>query len=308
MANRVNAISELVGDTPVVRLNRVVPEGAATVWAKLEYFNPGCSVKDRIALSMIERAEAEGKLVPGRSVIVEGTSGNTGIGLALIAASKGYRCVLALPESMTLERRNTLRALGAEIVLTPAAKGMQGAIDKARELAEQNADWWEPRQFENSANPYIHRLTTGPELLVQLPEIDAFVAGVGTGGTVSGVGRVLKAAKPDVRIYAVEPKDSPLLKGGAVGPHKIQGIGANFIPEVLDHDSYDEVIDVEYADAITTARLLARSEGIYSGISAGAIAWAALKVAAELGQGKTVAFVVPDFGDRYGTHELWTEA
>ena len=308
MATRVNAIHELVGDTPVVRLNRVTPDEGATVWAKLEYLNPGCSVKDRIALSMIERAEAEGKLTPGRSVIVEGTSGNTGIGLALTAASKGYRCVLTMPESMTIERRNTLRALGAEIVLTPAAQGMRGAVEKARELAVQNADWWEARQFDNPANPYIHRLSTGPELLLQLPEIDAFVAGVGTGGTVSGAGRVLKAAKPQVKVYAVEPKTSPLLSGGEAGPHKIQGIGANFVPEVLDRDVYDGVIDVEYEEAIATSRRLAREEGIFSGISAGAIAWGTLQVAAQLGKGKTVAFIVPDFGDRYGTHELWTES
>ncbi|MBZ0136800.1 MAG: cysteine synthase A [Planctomycetes bacterium] len=308
MPRRANAVHELVGDTPVVRLNRVVPSTSATVWAKLEYFNPGGSVKDRIALSMIERAESEGKLTPGGGVIVEGTSGNTGIGLALIAASKGYRCVLTMPESMTVERRNTLRALGAEIVLTPASLGMKGAVDKARELAQQNPGWWEARQFDNPANPFVHRLTTGPELLLQLPEIDAFVAGVGTGGTVSGAGAVLKAAKAQVKVYAVEPKTSAILNGGAAGPHKIQGIGANFVPEVLDRDVYDGVIDVGYEDALKTARRLAREEGIFTGISAGAIAWAALQVAAELGAGKTVAFVVPDFGDRYSTHELWAEA
>lgn len=304
MPSKAEAIHELVGNTPVVRLNRVPPQGAATLWAKLEYFSPGASVKDRIALGMIEQAERDGALVPGQSTIVEGTSGNTGIGLALIAASKGYRVVLAMPESMTIERRNTLRALGAELVLTPAAQGMAGAVAKAHELAELNG-WWEARQFDNPANPQIHRLTTGPEILRQVPEVDAFVAGVGTGGTVTGAGQVLKAAKPDVRVYAVEPVDSPLLSGGKPGPHKIQGIGANFVPEVLDREVYDGVFDVGYADALATSRRLAREEGIFSGVSAGAIAWAALQVAIELGEGRHVVFIVPDFGDRYGTHELW---
>lgn len=304
MPRRVDSIHQLVGDTPVVRLNRVPPPGAATVWAKLEYFSPGASVKDRIALGMIEQAEREGILVPGQSTIVEGTSGNTGIGLALIAASKGYRVVLAMPESMTIERRNTLRALGAELILTPASQGMAGAVAKARELAQQYG-WWESRQFDNPANPQIHRLTTGPEILRQVPEIDAFVAGVGTGGTVTGAGQVLKAAKPGVRVYAVEPVDSPLLSGGKPGPHKIQGIGANFVPEVLDREVYDGVFDVSYADALATSRRLAREEGIFSGVSAGAIASAALQVANKLGAGKHVVFIVPDFGDRYGTHELW---
>ncbi|MCL4729775.1 MAG: cysteine synthase A [Planctomycetes bacterium] len=308
MPRRVNSIHELVGDTPVVRLNRVAPPGAATLWAKLEYFSPGASVKDRIALSMIEQAEAEGRLVPGRSTIVEGTSGNTGIGLAVIAASKGYRVVLTMPESMTVERRNTLRALGAELVLTPAAQGMAGAVAKARELARQNPDYWEARQFDNPANPQVHRLTTGPEILRQVPEVDAFVAGVGTGGTVTGAGQVLKAAKPGIRIVAVEPLDSPLLNGGKAGPHKIQGIGANFVPNVLDKSIYDRVVDVTYADALATSRRLAREEGIFSGVSAGAIAWAALAVAVELGAGRHVVFMVPDFGDRYGTHELWARA
>ncbi|MCC7510145.1 MAG: cysteine synthase A [Planctomycetes bacterium] len=305
MPKRVHAIHELVGDTPVVRLNRLAPPGAATLWAKLEYFSPGASVKDRIALGMIEAAERSGELTPGHSTIVEGTSGNTGIGLALIAASKGYRVVLAMPESMTVERRNTLRALGAELVLTPASQGMAGAVAKARELAASNPDYWEARQFDNPANPQIHRLTTGPEILRQVPEVDAFVAGVGTGGTVTGAGQVLKEARPDIRVIAVEPIDSPILSGGKPGPHKIQGIGANFVPGVLDRQVYDSVVDVSYADALATSRRLAREEGIYSGVSAGAIAWAALQVAIELGAGKHVVFMVPDFGERYGTHELW---
>ena len=304
MPRRVDSIHQLVGDTPVVRLNRVPPPGAATVWAKLEYFSPGASVKDRIALGMIEQAERDGVLVPGQSTIVEGASGSTGIGLAVVAASKGYRVVLGMPESMTVERRSTLRALGAELVLTPASQGMAGAVAKARELAQQNG-WWEARQFDNPANPQIHRLTTGPEILRQVPEIDAFVAGVGTGGTVTGAGQVLKAAEPGVRVYAVEPVDSPLLNGGKPGPHKIQGIGANFVPDVLDRKVYDGVYDVAYADALETSRRLAREEGIFSGVSAGAIAWAALQVAIKLGAGKHVVFIVPDFGDRYGTHELW---
>ena len=308
MNNRFHSIHELVGNTPVVRLNRVPPPGAATVWAKLEYLNPGCSVKDRIALSMIDQAEKIGELVPGRSVIVEGTSGNTGIGLAMIAASRGYRCILAMPESMTVERRNTLRALGAELVLTPASAGMRGAVEKARELAASNTDYWEARQFNNPANPLVHRMTTGPEILTQVPEIDAFVAGVGTGGTISGVGRMLMAARPEIRVYAVEPLDSPLLNGGKPGPHKIQGIGANFIPDVLDREAYSDVIGVQYDDALETARRLAREEGIFSGVSAGAIAWAALQVASDLGEGRSVVFVVPYCGERYSTHELWAQS
>ncbi len=308
MPKRVNAMHELIGDTPVVKLNRLPGSDSAVVFAKLEYMNPGCSVKDRISLSMIQEAEKAGQLTPGKSVIVEGTSGNTGIGLALVAASKGYRCILCMPESMTVERRNTLRAYGAEIVLTPAAEGMRGAVAKARELCASNANYWEPRQFDNPANPLIHRNTTGPEVLQQVPELDAFVAGIGTGGTVTGAGRVIKAAKPQVKIYAVEPKDSPLLTEGRAGPHKIQGIGANFVPTILDREVYDHVYDVTYADAIETARRLCREEGIFSGISTGAICFAALDVAQKLGKGKTVVFVVCDYGERYSTHEVWSGA
>ncbi|GIK51638.1 MAG: cysteine synthase A [Planctomycetaceae bacterium] len=308
MAKRVNAIHELIGDTPVVRLNRMVPANAATVYAKIEYANPGCSVKDRIALSMIQEAEKRGELTPGKSVIVEGTSGNTGIGLALVAASKGYKCILCMPESMTVERRNTLKAYGAELVLTPASEGMRGAVNKAKEIVSQNPNAWEARQFDNADNPLIHRNTTGPEILQQVPELDALVAGIGTGGTVSGAGRVIKAAKPHVKVYAVEPKDSPLLTEGKAGPHKIQGIGANFVPSILDREVYDQVIDVTYPDAIATARRLCREEGIFSGISTGAICFAALDVARKLGKGKTVVFVVCDYGERYSTHELWAQA
>ncbi|MCC6574069.1 MAG: cysteine synthase A [Planctomycetes bacterium] len=308
MPKRVNSIHELIGDTPVVRLNRMPESNSATVFAKLEYANPGCSVKDRIALSMINEAEKAGKITPGKSVIVEGTSGNTGIGLALVAASKGYRCILCMPESMTVERRNTLKAYGAEIVLTPAGEGMRGAVARARELCKTNADYWEPQQFDNPANPLIHRNTTGPEVLAAVPELDAFVAGVGTGGTVTGAGAVIKKAKPGVKIYAVEPKDSPLLTEGKAGPHKIQGIGANFIPSILDKEVFDHVYDVTYNDAMATTRRLCREEGIFSGISTGAICFAALDVAKKLGKGKTVVFVVCDYGERYSTHEVWASA
>ncbi|MDC1141862.1 cysteine synthase A [Planctomycetota bacterium] len=308
MAKRVNHIHELVGDTPVVRLNRIVPEGAATVWAKLEYANPGASVKDRIAFSIIDDAERRGEITPGKTTIVEGTSGNTGIGLALIAASKGYRVVLAMPESMSIERRNTLKALGAELVLTPKELGIKGAVDAAAKLVEDNADYWPALQFDNPANPRIHALTTGPEILQQVPEVDAFVAGVGTGGTVTGTGRILKTAKPEVKVYAVEPKASPILSGGDAGPHKIQGIGANFVPSVLDREVYDGVRAIDYADAIATTRRLAREEGIFTGISAGANGFAAIEIAKELGAGKAVVFIVPDFGERYGTHEVWADA
>lgn len=308
MAKRVNSIHELIGDTPVVRLNRIVPANAATVFAKIEYANPGCSVKDRIALSMINEAEKKGELTPGKSVIVEGTSGNTGIGLALVAASKGYKCILCMPESMTVERRNTLKAYGAELVLTPASEGMAGAVAKAKEIVAKSPNHWEAKQFDNPANPLIHRNTTGPEILQQVPEIDAFVAGIGTGGTVTGAGRVIKAAKPHVKVYAVEPKDSPLLTEGKKGPHKIQGIGANFVPSILDKEVYDQVYDATYPDALATARRLCREEGIFSGVSTGAICWAALDVAVKLGKGKTVVFVVCDYGERYSTHELWSGA
>ncbi len=308
MAKRLNHIHELVGDTPVVRLNRVVPEGSATVWAKLEYANPGASVKDRIAKSMIEDAESRGVIKPGVTTIVEGTSGNTGIGLALIAASKGYAIKLAMPESMSIERRTTLKALGAEIVLTKKELGVKGAVDAAAKVVSENDNHWNALQFDNPANPRAHALTTAPEILQQVPEIDAFVAGVGTGGTITGTGRVLKTAKPEIKIYAVEPIDAPILNGGQPGPHKIQGIGPNFVPSILDREVYDKVFDIEYADAIAFTRRLAREEGIFSGISAGAIGHAAVQVAKELGEGKSVVFIVPDFGERYGTHELWADA
>ncbi|MGC8837330.1 MAG: cysteine synthase A [Anaerolineae bacterium] len=292
-------ILQLIGNTPVVRLRRVPEPGSATVWAKLEGFNPGGSVKDRIALSMVEAAERDGRLRPG-GTIVEPTSGNTGIGLAMVAAARGYRLILTMPETMSVERRALLRAYGAEIVLTPGAEGMSGAVARAEALVRENPDSFMPQQFKNPANPQVHRETTAQEILRQVPgKVDAFVAGVGTGGTITGVGEVLKARWPDVRIVAVEPADSPVLSGGKPGPHKIQGIGAGFVPDVLRVDLLDEVIPVTYEAARETARRLAREEGILVGISSGAAAWAALRVAARLGEGKTVVVILPDTGERY---------
>jgi cysteine synthase A len=295
----VEDILQLIGNTPVVRLRRLPQPGSATVWAKLEGFNPGGSVKDRIALSMVEAAERDGRLQPG-GTIVEPTSGNTGIGLAMVAAARGYRLILTMPETMSVERRALLKAYGAELVLTPGAEGMAGAVARAEALVRENPAYFMPQQFKNPANPQVHRETTAREILAQVPgKVDAFVAGVGTGGTITGVGEVLKARWPDVRIVAVEPADSPVLSGGKPGPHKIQGIGAGFIPDVLRVDLLDEVIPVTYEAARETARRLAREEGILVGISSGAAAWAALQVAARLGEGKTVVVVLPDTGERY---------
>jgi len=302
MPKIVNNVTELIGDTPLVRLNRLVPEGSAEIYVKLEYQNPGASVKDRIAISMIEEAEKEGRIKPG-DTIVEPTSGNTGIGLAMVAAAKGYRAVLVMPETMSIERRNLLRAYGAELVLTPGSEGMNGAVRKAEELLAQNPDWFMPQQFKNPANVKIHRETTGPEIVEAINsldgKLDAFVAGVGTGGTISGAGEVLRKHFPHIKIYAVEPAASPLLSGGKPGPHKIQGIGANFIPDILNREIYDGVITVENEEAFETARRAAREEGILCGISSGAAIFAALKVAKELGAGKRVVAVVPSNGERY---------
>jgi cysteine synthase A len=302
MPKIVNNVTELIGDTPLVRLNRLVPEGSAEIYVKLEYQNPGASVKDRIAISMIEEAEKEGRIKPG-DTIVEPTSGNTGIGLAMVAAAKGYRAVLVMPETMSIERRNLLRAYGAELVLTPGSEGMNGAVRKAEELLAQNPDWFMPQQFKNPANVKIHRETTGPEIVEAINsldgKLDAFVAGVGTGGTISGAGEVLRKHFPHIKIYAVEPAASPLLSGGKPGPHKIQGIGANFIPDILNREIYDGVITVENEEAFETARRAAKEEGILCGISSGAAIFAALKVAKELGAGKRVVAVVPSNGERY---------
>lgn len=292
-------VLNLIGNTPLVRLNHIPGPDSADIYAKLEGYNPGGSVKDRIALSMVETAEREGRLKHG-GTIIEPTSGNTGIGLAMVSAVKGYRLILTMPETMSLERRQTFQAFGSELVLTPGAKGMMGAVEQAEIIAKENPDYFMPMQFENPANPEIHRRTTAIEILDAAgPEIDGFVAGVGTGGTITGVGEVLRSGKPDIWIAAVEPAASPVLSGGIPGPHKIAGIGAGFFPGVLNPDIYDEVIPVADDDAASMTRMLARREGILAGISSGAAAWAALKVAEKLGKGKKVVVILPDRGDRY---------
>lgn len=292
-------VLQIVGGTPLVRLNRIVPPEAAEVWAKLESLNPAGSVKDRIARAMIAAAEREGKLQPG-GVIVEPTSGNTGIGLAMVAAARGYRLILTMPDTMSMERRNLLRTYGAELVLTLGAEGMRGAVAKAHELLAELPGAFMPQQFENPANPDIHRRTTAVEILSQTQgKVDAFVAGVGTGGTITGVGEVLKRELPGVRIVAVEPAASPLLSGGQPGPHRIQGIGANFIPKVLNRAILDEVIPVADSDAYAMMARLAREEGLLVGSSAGAAVHAAIQVALRLGPGKRVVTVLPDTGERY---------
>ncbi|CAH0121544.1 MULTISPECIES: cysteine synthase A [unclassified Paenibacillus] len=302
MAKIVQSITDLIGDTPLVRLNRIVPEDSAEIYVKLEYQNPGSSVKDRIAISMVEVAESEGKLKPG-DTIVEPTSGNTGIGLAMVAAAKGYKAILVMPETMSIERRNLLRAYGAELVLTPGSEGMNGAVRKAEELVAENPGYFMPQQFKNQANVKIHRETTGPEIVEAIHsldgKLDAFVAGIGTGGTISGAGEVLKESFPNIKIVAVEPAASPILSGGKPGPHKIQGIGANFIPDILNREIYDVVQTVDNDEAFETARRVAKEEGILCGISSGAAIFAALKVAKELGKGKRVVAVVPSNGERY---------
>jgi len=302
MAKIVQSVTELIGNTPLVKLNRLVPEGSAEIYVKLEYQNPGASVKDRIAFSMVQVAEEQGLIKPG-DTLVEPTSGNTGIGLALVAAAKGYNSILVMPETMSIERRNLLRAYGAELVLTPGSEGMNGAVRKAEELVAENASYFMPQQFKNQANVKVHRETTGPEIVDAIQsldgKLDAFVAGIGTGGTITGAGEVLKAAFPDIKIVAVEPAASPLLSGGNPGPHKIQGIGANFVPEILNRDIYDEVIAIENEDAFEYARRAAKEEGILCGISSGAAISAALQVAKELGAGKRVVAIVPSNGERY---------
>lgn len=299
-----NSITELIGQTPLVKLNRLVPEDHADVYLKLEYMNPGSSVKDRIALAMVEAAQRDGKLNIG-DTIIEPTSGNTGIGLAMVAAAKGYRTILVMPETMSLERRNLLRAYGAEIVLTPGPEGMGGAIRKATQLAQENG-YFMPQQFENEANPEVHRLTTGKELLEQVgDQLDGFVSGIGTGGTITGAGEVLKEKFPNLHVVAVEPTDSPVLSGGKPGPHKIQGIGAGFIPEILDTNIYDEVIQITTDEAFDHARRAAKEEGILGGISSGAAIAAAIKVAKKLGKGKKVVAILPSNGERYLSTALY---
>ena len=293
---------ELVGNTPLLELSNLEKKLGlkARVVAKLEYFNPAGSVKDRIAKAMIEKAEAEGKLKPG-ALIVEPTSGNTGIGLAAVAASKGYRIILTMPETMSVERRNLLKAYGAELVLTEGAKGMKGAIAKAEEIAAATPGAFIPGQFVNPANPAIHKATTGPEIWDDTEgEVDIFVAGVGTGGTLTGVGEYLKERKSSVKVVAVEPASSPVLSKGVAGSHKIQGIGAGFVPEVLNTGIYDEIIPVENDDAFATGREIGRTEGVLVGISAGAAAWAAIELAKRPeNEGKTIVALLPDTGDRY---------
>ncbi|MCH4349176.1 cysteine synthase A [Staphylococcus haemolyticus] len=302
----VDNITQIIGNTPVVKLRNVVDEDAADVYVKLEYQNPGGSVKDRIALAMIEKAEKEGKIKPG-DTIVEPTSGNTGIGLAFVCAAKGYKAVFTMPETMSSERRNLLKAYGAELVLTLGSEAMKGAIKKAKELKEEHG-YFEPQQFENQANPEIHALTTGPELVEQFEgkQIDAFLAGVGTGGTLSGVGKVLKEKYPNVEIVAIEPEASPVLSGGEPGPHKLQGLGAGFVPDTLDTNIYDSIIKVDNDTAMETSRRVAKEEGILAGISSGAAIHAAIQKAKELGKGKTVVTVLPSNGERYLSTPLYS--
>ncbi|MCM8771303.1 MAG: cysteine synthase A [Candidatus Omnitrophica bacterium] len=303
-----NNVMELIGQTPMVRLNRIVGQDSAQILAKLENFNPGGSVKDRICLSMIEDAEDKGFLKPG-STIIEPTSGNTGIGLAMIAAVKGYRCILTMPETMSLERIYILKSYGAEVVLTAGVDGMLGSIKKAEELLKKIPNSFMPQQFKNLANPQIHRKTTAKEILEQTKgNLDAFVAGVGTGGTITGVGEVLKKHNPKIKIVAVEPENSAVLSGKKPGPHKIQGIGAGFIPELLNTKIIDEIITVSDDDAFKTSRRLAREEGLFVGISAGAACFASLKVAKDLGKTKTLVVVFPDTGERYFSMQQYFEA
>ncbi|PLT30838.1 cysteine synthase A [Peribacillus deserti] len=303
MSRVANSVADLVGQTPIVKLNRIVDQDIADVYLKLEYMNPGSSVKDRIALAMIEAAEKSGQIKPG-DTLIEPTSGNTGIGLAMIAAAKGYRAILVMPETMSLERRNLLRAYGAELVLTPGPEGMGGAIRKAEELAKEHG-YFVPQQFKNEANPEVHRNTTGKEIVSQMDQLDAFISGIGTGGTITGAGEVLRENFPGISIVAVEPADSPILSGGKPGPHKIQGIGAGFIPDILNTDIYDDIIQVNTEDAFEYARRAAKEEGILGGISSGAAIYAAIETAKKLGKGKKVLAIIPSNGERYLSTPLY---
>lgn len=306
MKQIVNSVTELIGQTPILKLNHVVPAGAADVYVKLEFFNPAGSVKDRIALAMIEQAEQTGQLQPG-GTIVEPTSGNTGIGLAMVAAAKGYHLVIVMPETMSVERRKLMQGYGAELILTPGADGMQGSIAKAEELVKTKG-YFMPMQFENPANPAIHATTTGQEIITAFGQDNlpaAFVAGVGTGGTLTGVGKALKAANSQVKVYALEPAESPLLKEGKSGKHKIQGISAGFIPATLDQNVYDGIVEVSSDDAIATAQKVARLEGFLPGISAGANIHGAIELAKQFGAGKKVITLAPDGGDRYLSTDLF---
>ncbi|RWZ46584.1 cysteine synthase A [Labedella phragmitis] len=301
-------ITAAFGNTPLVRINRLADETDATILAKLEFYNPGSSVKDRLGVAIVDAAERSGELKPG-GTIVEGTSGNTGIALALVGAARGYRVILTMPSSMSQERRVLLRAFGAELVLTEPALGMKGAVEKAQEIVESTPGAIWAKQFANAANAEIHRKTTAEEIWRDTDGgVDIFVAGVGTGGTITGVGQVLKERKPGVQVVAVEPLDSPILNGGKPGPHKIQGIGANFVPEVLDTTVYDDVVDVSFDDAIAVAKDLAAKEGILAGVSSGAIMWAALQLAKRPeNAGKTIVAIVCDTGERYISTPLWAD-
>ena len=306
----IESMTDLVGNTPLVRLSRLSEGTGATILGKLESANPAGSVKDRIGLAMVEVAEREGLLTPGESVIVEPTSGNTGIALAFVCAARGYKCILTMPETMSMERRALLKAYGAELVLTPGTEGMRGAIARAQEIAAETPGAFVPQQFENAANPDIQASTTAEEIWADTDgSVDIFVAGVGTGGSITGVGRVLKERKPGVQIVAVEPTDSPVLSGGDPAPHRIQGIGAGFVPGVLDTSVYDEIIQVTAEDAFETSRNLARDEGVLTGISAGANAWAALQLAKRPeNAGKVIVTIICDTGERYLSTALFTEA
>lgn len=322
MARIFNDITETIGRTPLVRLNRVTGGAVATVVAKVESFNPAGSVKDRIGVNMIDWAEREGKLRPGQTIvtpagnqkpqgmgIIEPTSGNTGIALAFVAAARGYKVVLTMPDTMSIERRNLLKAYGAELVLTPGAEGMKGAIAKAEEIKQENPDYYMPQQFENPANPDIHRRTTAEEIWDDTDgAVDILVAGVGTGGTITGISEVIKERKPDFKAVVVEPADSPVLSGGQPGAHKIQGIGAGFIPEVLNTDIIDEIVKVTNEQAIEFARRLAREEGILAGISSGAAVYAAVEIARKPeNSGKLIVVILPDTGERYLSNPVYSE-
>lgn len=303
-------VTELIGNTPIVELSNLEEELGleARVLVKLEYLNPAGSVKDRIVKSMIEEAEKSGKIKEG-AVLIEPTSGNTGIGLAAVGASKGYRVILTMPETMSVERRNILKAYGAEVVLTPGDKGMKGAIAKAEELQKETENSFIPAQFDNPANPAVHKATTGPEIWEDTEgEVDYFISGIGTGGTITGTGEYLKSKKSDVKIIAVEPTDSPVLSKGESGSHKIQGIGAGFVPTVLNEEIYDEIITVENEDAFETSKLLTKKEGILTGISSGAALWAGIEIAKKPeNKGKTIVVILPDSGDRYYSTPLFED-
>ncbi|HGF8398118.1 TPA: cysteine synthase A [Enterococcus faecium] len=302
-----NSFTELIGKTPIVKLNKIVPEDSADVFVKLEFFNPGGSVKDRIALSMIEKAEHDGLLKPG-DTIIEPTSGNTGIGLSMVGVAKGYKVIIVMPETMSIERRLLMKGYGAELILTPGADGISGSIREAERLAKENG-YFLPLQFENEANPLVHEKTTGPEIhqAFGVNGLDAFVAGIGTGGTITGAGRELKRVYPKIELIGVEPAESAILEGKEAGPHKIQGIGTGFVPKTLDTSVYDKVLSISGDEAMETAREVGRKEGILVGISSGAAIAAALKVAKELGKGKKVLAVVPDNGERYLSTALYQE-